>query len=772
MDWRPGNKLVHPFNPELGVGVVVRVEGRFLDVLFPDCAEQRRFSTDGSGLKRHVLRPGERLELTETREIAVVEAVRGHFYLLTDGRTVPDALTWPVGGEDTLVNRLIRGDTDPCAAFAQRAEGLRLQAVREAGGLGSFLGGRIQIFPHQLHTALAAARSDPVRWLLADDVGLGKTVVACLVLSALVRTGRVKRALVVAPSHLVLQWLGELYRKFHQVFVLLDEERLDSVGRDFGEEVNPFDVHPFAVIANEQLTARPGLVTLAKESGLGIVVADEAHCLVRSSPPEPALTLAGLAEHALLLTATPLRADHRGFFELLRCLHPDDFKELDRFEQAIAAEEAVLPCTSAVRRSQIGDLPPREPCPIDVGPVTASLYDDPRSDWLVEHARLWLEAGEKAVVFARDVETVKQLKQVIESRTHLGVFVFHEEQRLEDRDVELARFRVSKAPILLSSEVGGEGRNFQFCARMVHFDLPLHPSRLEQRIGRLDRIGRDRPVEICYFRHPDGGDLDLARLYERLELFSRPSGGLDDTLTVVAAELSGGGGADLDGIASRVEEARARLDGDLSAVFYRDAYDGSTAEALLAQVPEGLDEGMERFCIGAAEQLGLRVLEKPGARRYYIEVGAGAQVDRLSGIAPDARFLGTFDRAEGVAAEELDFFSNGHPLVEALFCELEDGDRGSVTALELPPDVALSAGAIGLFKSKGSWTAEVVDLHGRARPEWTSELLEALPRCRDLDVASFGADSTWSTRVRTMVAELERHGRLVALAFFVSGGAG
>ena len=77
---------------------------------------------------------------------------------------------------------------------------LHLLAIREADGLGSFLGGRVRLFPHQLHVAERASATDPVRWLLADEVGLGKTIEASLILNRLVHAGKVRRCLVVAPE--------------------------------------------------------------------------------------------------------------------------------------------------------------------------------------------------------------------------------------------------------------------------------------------------------------------------------------------------------------------------------------------------------------------------------------------------------------------------------------------------------------------------------------------------------------------------------------------
>ena len=103
----------------------------------------------------------------------------------------------------------------------------------------------------------AQRAADPVRWLLADEVGLGKTVEACLILNHLLRTGRAERTLVVAPETLTVQWLGELWRKYHQVFVLLDDKRLADVERDYGQGFNPFEAHRRVVVGLEILRDTP-----------------------------------------------------------------------------------------------------------------------------------------------------------------------------------------------------------------------------------------------------------------------------------------------------------------------------------------------------------------------------------------------------------------------------------------------------------------------------------------------------------------------------------
>ena len=210
-----------------------------------------------------------------------------------------------------------------------------------------------------------------MRWLLADEVGLGKTIEACLVLSRLVRTGRAERCLVVAPETLTVQWLGELWRKYHQVFVLLDEARLADVARDHGPDFNPFDVHRRAVIALETLVARPELTARAAEAGIDLLVVDEAHRLRRppGHPGSPAwravAPIAALGRHLLLLTAIPLDDDVHGFFRLLQLLRPADFPENETFEARLARPEPLPPCTSSTRRVDIGGLPPRVGVPVE-----------------------------------------------------------------------------------------------------------------------------------------------------------------------------------------------------------------------------------------------------------------------------------------------------------------------------------------------------------------------------------------------------------------------
>ena len=525
--WSVGDHLTHRFNPELGTGRVTAINGRIILVEFPEAT----------------------LQFAANSEALMAE---------TEGAT---------RSELSLVERLAAGQVDEADDFLTRLDILHLLATREADGLGSFLGGRVHLFPHQLHVAERATMRLPVRWLLADEVGLGKTIEAALIMNRLLHTQKIERCLVVAPEALTVQWLGELWRKYHQVFTLLDPPRLADVERDFGPGFNPFDVHRRAVIALETLVDRPELTTHAVNAGIDLLVVDEAQRLRRppQHPGEPGYRaiapIAALGRHVLLLSATPLEDDAHGFFRLLQLLRPDEFPENTDFEARLASGVPLPPCTSSTRRVDIGGLPPRVPMPVDLGPkagyadlaenfrlelapsaegervdsttkrraldrirralasgaalkavlgseeadlrrqADAADAADPRLEWLVTNAKRWRRAKEKTLVFVAHRETLEMLRDALSRRAQLASGVFHEELSAARRDIEVAQFRAEDGPsILVSTEAGGEGRNFEFCHRLVLYDLPWKPSTVEQRIGRLDRIGRRMPVQIIYFR--------------------------------------------------------------------------------------------------------------------------------------------------------------------------------------------------------------------------------------------------------------------------------
>jgi ATP-dependent helicase HepA len=796
--WKPGDLLTHLHNPELGVGRVVSTEGRAVVVEFAHGPVTLRLAQDSAALR-------------------------------------PAAMTTAAAAGD-LVERLARGEVDPVEDFATRLDSLHLLDRREARGLGSFLGGRIRLFPHQLHVAERAGRADPVRWLLADEVGLGKTVEACLILNRLVQARRAERCLVVAPETLTVQWLGELWRKHHQVFALLDEPRLADVARDFGPDFNPFDVHRRAVIALEQLVARPRLTEQAAAAGIDLLVVDEAHRLRRprghAGEPEwrAVEPIAALGRHLLLLTAIPFEDDVHGFFRLLQLLRPDEFADEETFEARLERGEALPPCTSSTRREDIGGLPPRVGVAIDLeggtergaledrvraAPVKDVLArrrkterirraiasgaalasgldreerdlreaveradaDDPRLAFLAAHAPRWKEAREKSLVFVEHRETLELVRTALSHRAQLASAVFHEDLSPARRDIEVAQFRRPEGPsLLVSTECGGEGRNFEFCHRLVLFDLPWSPVTVEQRIGRLDRIGRSRPVEILFFRPPSGIGADVARLYEALGLFREPLAGLEPELAPVEAEVvavalePGGGlaGERFDRLVGDARRARTRVREAAYQELHRERYRAERGPEILRRVPEDLDSLNEDVVVSVCERLGFHVEHARGPRAFSIELGNEALVDSLPHVPGGSSFLGTFDREEAVADETMDYFASGHPLVEGVLAHLEEAPFGRVAVLGIHVERERGFGLLAVYKEGPTFQAVMVDEEGRARPSWAAAATRRPLRTRRVP-ADRAHDPGWAARLRKMAAFLDPARRPVAMAAVIVG---
>ena len=836
MPWKPGDRLTHRFNPDLGPGLIESVERRTLVVHFPEADTVLTLAADSDAIAPLRFLAGTPAVIISTLERVFVAAdAKLNRVKLTDGRIVDTADLWPARIGESLTERLECGDIDALETFSLRLDALHLAALREADGLGSFLGGRIRLFPHQLYAAESATKKSPTRWLLADEVGLGKTVEACLILNHLLRTGRATQALIVAPDTLTVQWLGELWRKYHQIFVLLDEKRLLDVEKEYGQGFNPFHAYQHVVVGLEFLRDRPKLTTQAVEAGIDLLVVDEAHHLKRRQghPGNRAYRavqpIAELGKHVLLLSATPLEDDAFGFFRLLELLRPEEFAD-EPIVDRLRRPKPLPACTSAARRQTVQELPPREPTPVDLSDDSgwaaycsletelqlqvadhvvarkaklrrlrralasgsaltgiiaadeqylkhlASEADktDPRLSWLGEMGSQWKKAGQKTLVFAAHRETLELIKARMRQQAQLRVGVFHEDLSPGQRDIEVAQFRLPDGPsMLLSTECGGEGRNFEFCTRLVLFDLPWNPMVVEQRIGRLDRIGRHSPVEIVYFKPSSNVGAAVVRLYESIGIFREPLGGTGKELGQIESTIEEMALSDTlqpTGSASATSElvaqqARSHISDAAMHELHRHPYRAKMAESILERVPDQLDELVQEVVLAAAEQLNLHVEEHRDGQRYSFELGPQAKIDSLPGLPEGFSFLGTFDREEAVKDESIDFFSSGHPLVESILAHLEEAPLGRVAFLHIRgPEEGF--GLLALYKNGPKFSAIAVDHDGRPRPKW-SELLTRRPvKSRRVDPLHWTRQPQWPALIRRLVSQLDGPSQPVAVAAF------
>lgn len=586
-DFHPGQRWFSTAEPELGLGTVLRLAGRQVQIVFTGSGMLRHYAIGQAPLMRAAFRPGDRVRIDGREKlIERVDADAGLLRYHCQGQCHAEGeldAEQPVSQADA---RLLAGRMDRNDRFELRRETLERRArARTHPGWG-VLGARIDLIPHQLRVAEVAAERRPPRLLLADEVGLGKTIEACLIAAQQLASGRAQRVLVLVPESLVNQWFVELLRRFNLSFAIYDEERCEAIVA--GEpSANPFEDEQCVIASVDWLATHPRRRDEALAAGWDLLLVDEAHHLVWSpeAPSEGYRLVEALAARTpglILLTATPEQLGIGGHFARLRLLDPARYADLGEFvaeqerylalsrlaDRLLASEslttgdmELLAPLfpdeadglatrlakisagdesardallsdlidrhgTGRVlirnRRAAVGGFPRRvadiellpasEDAAVDGSLQAEFAHDvalsrdepahdyaaaDPRTDWLLR--KLEAVAPAKVLLLCRSRAKVQALEEALRLRSGhaLAIARFHEDMNLLQRDRNAAYFADPEgARLLIASEIGAEGRNFQFAQHLVFWDLPLDPDMLEQRIGRLDRIGQRGDVHL------------------------------------------------------------------------------------------------------------------------------------------------------------------------------------------------------------------------------------------------------------------------------------
>ncbi|HEY7821119.1 MAG TPA: SNF2-related protein, partial [Vicinamibacteria bacterium] len=337
-----GQRFVSEAEPELGLGKIEHVERRSLVLRFPASDTLRRYASGSAPIRRVAFRVGDEIEDQGGRRLRVEKVVeRAGLLIYEEGkRRIPES---DLSGSLTFGKpeaRLLAGLWDSSRGFDIRRRALdhRYHVLRsEARG---FLGGRIQLIPHQLGIAREVASRLRPRALLADEVGLGKTIEAGLILHRLLRTGRATRVLILVPEPLVHQWFVEMFRRFHLSFTIADESFFSEARMSGASTL--FSLVQTAIASTSFLTRDEERREEAVAAGWDMVVVDEAHHLARGGPEYLLVeSLAGRSQGLLLLTATPEQLGEESHFERLRLLDPERYPSYERYQKDRARYGAV-----------------------------------------------------------------------------------------------------------------------------------------------------------------------------------------------------------------------------------------------------------------------------------------------------------------------------------------------------------------------------------------------------------------------------------------------
>jgi ERCC4-related helicase len=293
---------------------------------------------------------------------------------------------------------------------------------------------------------------------------------------------------------------------------------------------------------------------------------------------------------------------------------------------------------------------------------------------------------EKVLIFTQFRDTQRLLARAIEARGH-RVEIFHGALPKDEKDAAVERFRRG-AQVLVSTEAGGEGRNLQFCHILVNYDLPWNPMRVEQRIGRIDRIGQQREVQILNVANADTiEERILEVLAERIHIFEESIGSLDPILGEIekdferiaflpTEEMS----EQLDDLTADIDRrmAQARVAEQLFQDFAleRNSFRRDEAAQLLERASMASAGDLKEFVDRALRYEGGHIAEEIDGRTAITL--SSALTGRLRTRASVHR--GTFDPPTAVREESWDFFALGHPVVDGLLETQRAGSEGRTGA--------------------------------------------------------------------------------------------
>ncbi|MBI5425566.1 MAG: RNA polymerase-associated protein RapA [Opitutae bacterium] len=776
-----GQRCLSEREPELGLGIVAQVDraAKRIAVDFPAAGERRLYALNTPVLKRVQFRAG---EVVATRAGArfTVEGVTEQDGLLTyagEGRSVREDEVSDVTSVSRPPERLLAGQAEPGEVFDLRLRTLRWQAAWRQSEVRGFLGARVDLIPHQFYILQEVASRRLPRVLLADEVGLGKTIEAGLILQRLLAVGQVRRALVLVPESLTHQWFVELLRRFNLWFSIYDEARCTECERSEPGQ-NPFLSAQLALASTDFLATSETRREQAVAAGWDLLIVDEAHHLEWT--PEAASAgyqlveqLAARTPGLLLLTATPTQLGLAGHFARLRLLDPARYTDFAPFaaeagkftavaaiadkivgERVLTAKDQAalrrlftrdparveehLAALAARRtgareallrtlldqhgtgrvvfrntRASMSGFPRRQFCPVPLdatenaallariareleaeetggeAAIRYSFRDDPRIAWLTEFLSGLKPA--KVLLICRSARKVAAIEAALQEKAAFKVGQFHEGLPLVQRDRQAAWFaEPDGAQLLLCSEIGSEGRNFQFAHHLVLFDLPLNPGLVEQRIGRLDRIGQTETIRVHVpFVRGSAQEPVVEWYHAGLDAFEAPLHGGTDfqeafrvPLLTLATGFATRPAAREEELAALVAETQAfrreraeRMEKGRDRLLELNSFNAAAAARVLDAIRAAeADRSVRTLLLDLLDHFGVTVKEHEGVEVTFD--ASHAYVESFPAIPADG-LLATFDRKRALSREDIAFLSADHALLRDTSDLLVDSPAGT-----------------------------------------------------------------------------------------------
>ncbi len=786
MSFAVGQRWASNTESQLGLGTIVAVQGRRIEVAFEAVDETRTYAKDSAPLTRILYSIDDRITTIDGQQLIVKDLHDNNgviFYLCQNAadeqQVVPETQLSGNVHFTTPQQRLFSGQFDTNSAFKLRVKTLNHIERLQKSPVQGLLGARSNLLEHQIYIANEVASRFAPRVLLADEVGLGKTIEAGMILHQQLHTGLASRVLILLPESLMYQWLVEMLRRFNLQFAIFDQERIDSIQQS--GDGNPFDAEQLIICDIELLSKNPQNLELALGSQFDLLIVDEAHhlqwhqgggevqaCEQYHCVEQLAQAIAGV----LLLTATPEQAGIESHFARLRLLDPARFHDLEAFKQE---EASFAPVNDVVKSLQQGEalsaaqsellsqwLPELDSTCAEPEQIISQLLDrhgtgrvlfrntrnaiqgfpqrivnayplrcpaiyqsdeldapiwgedglfpevkTEQSEWLAEDPRVqWLKdfladnPEKKVLVICHFPGTALALEQHISRRTGIRSSVFHEAMSIIERDRAAAYFATNAsgeegeegAQVLICSEIGSEGRNFQFAHDLVLFDLPLNPDLIEQRIGRLDRIGQtqDIQIHIPYLRKT-AQEVMFHWYHQGLDVFNHSCDAgfaiyqqFADALADALYEDVKNAQPLIEQTHERAQQIKLEQQQGRDRLLELNSCNKAQAAELIAQIQQQeQNDILQQFMDKVFHHFGVEQ-EEHSERSYILRPGENMLEAHFPGLKEDGVTV-TFDRDKALAREDIEFLSWEHPMVSESLEMIQTGEYGNacVTAISV-----------------------------------------------------------------------------------------
>ncbi len=467
---------------------------------------------------------------------------------------------------------------------------------------------QVKSFWYQEETAKKVLKQFRGRALLSDEVGLGKTIEALIILTEYIKRGMVKTCLILTPTPLVSQWKEEIKSKFNMDISSTDDPGFKSASETFWNK-------PFVIASINHAKSKNNFDFITARE-YDIIIVDEAHHLKNRTTLNWKLVNSLKKRFILLLTATPVENNLMELYNLITLLKPGQLATATSFrEKFMTRGDPTDPRNRTLLKELLDQvmirntraltgihIPPRFAETIRIEPTKAekTFYErlealimslnekkqgrakmivrtllaqagsSPKAveqtlnrmlekeDYLLEHekelravknlCRTILDTPknmalmkvinatrEKIIVFVKYNGTIEHIADFLEWN-NISFSLFHGSMNNQQKDESIEAFK-NKTQVLVTTEIGGEGRNLQFCSRMINYDLPWNPMKIEQRIGRIHRIGQEKEVRIFNFCAAGSiEDYILDVLDRKINMFEMVIGEIDMILGRVSGE--------------------------------------------------------------------------------------------------------------------------------------------------------------------------------------------------------------------------------------------